>query len=196
MDIRIEKVKEGMGQTFADYFNNLDFSHEPHWAGCYCRFYFTGAGFSETDLSEWQARSGENNKNEAIDEIDNGSMSGFLAFDEDKCIGWLNANDWKALKRLHEYVSDTVGDKKVGITICYVIHPEYRNRGVATALLKGAIDDFRKQGYDAVLALPVYSKDFSPKLYRGTISMYEKFGFKRLDEFGDLGDVRVYWLDL
>lgn len=135
-------------------------------------------------------------KKEAIREIDKGNMKGFLAFDGDKCIGWLNANDWKQLKRLHEYVKDTIGTKKVGMPICFVIHPEYRNKGVATALLKESIADFRNQGYDAMLAIPIYSDDFSPKLYRGTISMYEKAGFRQMDEFEDLGDVRVYWLDL
>lgn len=142
-------------------------------------------------MKEWQSRSGEENKNEALCEIDNGCMKGFLAFDGDKCIGWLNANDWKKLKRLHEYVGEIIKDKKVAIPICYVIHPDYRNRGVASALLKAAIDDFRKSGYDAVLALPVYSKNFDPKLYRGTISMYEKAGFKQLDKFDNLGDVKV-----
>lgn len=191
MNIRIEKVKKGMGQTFADYFKDLDFAHEPHWAGCYCRFYF-----SDGDLSEWQSRTGEDNRNEAILEIDNGNMEGFLAFDEDKCIGWLNANDWRKLKRMHEYVEDTIGDKKVGIPICFVIHPDYRNYGVATALLKEAVNDFKEQGYDAILAIPVYSENFSPKLYRGTVSMYEKIGFKQMDKFKDLGDIRVCWLDL
>ena len=67
---------------------------------------------------------------------------------------------------------------------------------MATALLKESIADFRNQGYDAMLDIPIYSDDFSPKLYRGTISMYEKAGFRQMDEFEDLGDVRVYWLDL
>lgn len=31
MNIRIKKVKKGMGNTFIDYFRDLDFAHEPHW---------------------------------------------------------------------------------------------------------------------------------------------------------------------
>jgi len=191
VNIRIEKVKEGTGQTFANYFKDLDFSHEQHWAGCYCQFYF-----SDMDLKDWQSRSGEDNRNEAIKKIDSGSMNGFLAFEGEKCIGWLNANNWECLKRIREYVEPIIGDKKVGITICYVIHPNYRSKGVATTLLNAAIDDFRKEGYEAMLAIPVHSDKFSPTLYRGTISMYEKAGFRQINEFSDFGDNRVYWLDL
>jgi GNAT superfamily N-acetyltransferase len=39
-----------------------------------------------------------------------------------------------------------VKDKKVALTICFVIDPQYRNQGVATALLETAIRHYRALG--------------------------------------------------
>ncbi|MEX1378230.1 MAG: GNAT family N-acetyltransferase [Eubacteriales bacterium] len=188
MDIKITKVKKGMGKDFAEYYENLDFSHEPFYSTCFCRFYHL-----DTDMDDWKQRTGETNKKETIDAIDAGEMTGFLAYEGEKCIGWLNANHWSSYKRLHPYVSDVVGDKKVGIVICYVIHPEYRNMGVASSLLDAAIQDFKNQGFDAIMALPIKADGFSQKHYRGTVGMYEKTGFVKINEF-EYG--HVYWKDL
>ena len=188
MDIKIKKVEPGMGHTFADYYANLDFSHEPFFATCFCRFYHL-----DTDIDDWNRRTAEQNRQETIEAMDTGEMTGFLAYTGDKCIGWLNANDWRSYKRLQPYVADIIGDKKVGVVICYVIHPEHRNMGVATALLDAAIEDFKKQGYDAVMAMPVNANGFSEKQYRGTMGMYDRAGFVKVSEF-EYG--MVYWLDL
>lgn len=187
MDIKIVKLTQGMGETFTNYFDSLDFGHEPHWAGCYCRFYHND------DSVDWKLRRAEDNRPEAVAEINNGNMKGFLAFEGDKCIGWLNANNSESYMRLKEDVELVVKDKKVGIVICFVIHPDFRGMGVATKLLNAAVSDFEEQNYDAVLAMPIYSETFSPKMYRGTVSMYQKAGFEKINEFGD---VHVYWRKL
>jgi len=185
MNIKVKKLEKGMGNEFAEYFANLSFSHEPGWSGCYCRFYHM-----DNEIEEWSKRTGEENRLDAIKEIDNGHMTGFLAYTDGKCIGWLNANDWASYKRLQPYVKDTIGDQKTGVVICYVVHPEYRGMGVAKALLNAAVEDFRKNGYDAVMALPLNANEFSQRLYRGTESMYEKAGFNKVGEF-EYGQVFV-----
>ena len=187
MNLKIIKLTKGMGKEFADYFENLDFSHEPHYAGCFCRFYYDNSG-----IEEWQQRTGEHNKKEAIEEIDKGNMTGFLAYDADKCIGWLNADSSKSYKRLHEYIDEYVKGKNVAVAICYVIHPKYRSMGVAKAMLNHAISYFKNEGYDAMMVLPMNANEFSQKMYRGTVSMYEKAGFQKKGEF-DYG--QVYMLD-
>jgi GNAT superfamily N-acetyltransferase len=61
---------------------------------------------------------------------------------------------------------------------CYVIHPEYRKQGVARLLLKHAIEGFKIQDFDEVIALPVDSKLPVEMHYRGTMNMYLENGFK------------------
>lgn len=188
MNYVIKPLSPELAMVYADYLENLDFGHSPHWSTCYCRFYHTNCS-----QSRWQARTGEENRREAIEQINMGNMKGYLAFDGDKCIGWCNANNIREYIRLEDEINHIIKDKKVGCTICFVIHPQYRNQGVARLLLKQAIADFRDQGFNGVLALPVDDGGEPEKRYRGTVNMYLEFGFKVIEKDDN---VNIMWLDL
>ncbi len=188
MDYLIKPLTPQMANTFADYLGGLDFGHAPHWATCYCMFYHLACSHEE-----WQNRKGPENRAEAIAGISSGKMKGYLAFDGDKCIGWCNANDAASYVRLKNELEPVIKEKKVGSTICYVIHPDYRGQGLARQLLKVAIEDFRKEGYEAVLSLPVDASMDAQKHYRGTVNMYKQQGFREIQRHGD---VCVMWLEL
>jgi GNAT superfamily N-acetyltransferase len=184
----VKPLDSQLATTFTEYIGNLDFGHAPHWSTCFCRFYHTSCSGEE-----WRNRSGEENRLEAIEEIKNGNMKGYLAFDGEQCIGWCNANDTRQFVRLENELKSVIGDQKVGCVICYVIHPNYRKQGIARLMLKQAIEDFKAEGFDGVLALPVDVKDDPEKLYRGTINMYKDQGFKEIERDED---VSVMWLSL
>lgn len=187
MAYRIEPLRKTSANIFTDYLENIEFGHAPEWATCFCRFYHTTC-----DQDEWMMRTGETNRIEAVDAIKNGEMQGFLAFDGEKCIGWLNANDASAMVRLKDYLKPVIKEQKVGCTICYVIHPEYRGKGVARELLKVAIEHFKDSGYDAMLALPVDGGE-AEKHYRGTLNMYLENGYVEIESHDS---VKVMWLSL
>ena len=186
--MEIRRLEPELAEVFTSYLSEISFDHEPHWASCYCRFYHTVC-----PQEEWMNRSAERNKAEALDEIRNGNMKGLLAFDEGKCVGWLNANDAGAYSRLYPMIKEMVEGKKVGCTICFVIHPEYRKQGIATALLKSAVGFFKDDGYDAVLGVPFEMPDEPEKMYRGFPKMFLEQGFKNI---ANHGPVKVMWLDL
>lgn len=188
MKYTIKPLSPELAITFAEYFYSLDFGHEPHWATCFCRFYHTNCS---TD--QWSDRTGEENRLEAIEQIKAGNMKGYLAFDGDRCIGWCNANNVNQYIRLKQDIKHLVEGKKVGCIICFVIHQEYRRQGVARYLLKQAVEDFRLQGFNAVLAIPVDIKDSPDKLYRGTINMYRELGFREIERHDN---VSVVWLEI
>lgn len=188
MNYTVKPLSPDLAETFTTYLGSLDFNHAPHWATCYCMFYQTNCS-----QEEWQNRTGPENRSAAAKLIKEGSMKGYLAFAGDECIGWCNANDARQYIRLEEEMKPVIRDLKVGCVICYVIHPEYRNQGVARLLLKHALADFKAEGYDAVLAIPLDRKDEPENLYRGTVKMYTEQGFKEIQRHGDL---RVLWLDL
>lgn len=177
MNYTVRKLSPVLASTFTDYISKLDFGHAPHWSTCFCRYYHHSCSYEE-----WQKRSGNENKEEAVSEIEAGNMNGYLAFDGEKCIGWCNVNDIRQFVRLENEMKDIVKEQKIGCAICFLIHPEYRRQGVARLLLKTAVEDFREQGYDAVLALPSKAFD-SPELnYRGTMNMYIEFGFEEIEK--------------
>ena len=133
------------------------------------------------------------NKQDALKAIEDGSMKGYLAFDGDICVGWLNANDSNAYIRLTSDISHLTVGKRVGLVICFVIHPNYRRKGIATALLSRAVTDFKAEGYNAVLGIPFDSLEAPEKMYRGKMSMFTNLGFKVIQQHEN---IHVMWLDL
>ena len=188
MELTIKRLSPELGTTYCDFLSGVDFSQTPHWASCFCRFYHLNCS-----QQEWMARTLEQNRAEALREIEEGNLHGYLAFDGDTCVGWCNASDVGQLVRLREYTDELCSGKRVGCTICYVIHPDYRNQGVARMLLHRAIEDFRAAGYEAMLALPVEAENEKQKRYRGTLHMYQQEGYQELQTIDQL---HIMWLKL
>jgi GNAT superfamily N-acetyltransferase len=188
MNYTVKPLDSSNGEVFTDFLGNLDFSLTPHWATCFCRFYY-----SDCSIEEWAAKSGETNKAEALEDIRKGNMKGYLAFDGDKCIGWCSANDIVRFPRLSEDVSHLIEGKRTGCTICYVIHPEYRRQGVARLLLQYAVKDFKQKGFDHLLAFPVVADTPAETHYRGSVNMYLENGFQ---EIGNQDNVKAMLLEL
>ncbi len=180
MEYEIKALCPELAREFADYMANLDFGHEPGWATCFCRYYQTNCS-----QEKWYSRTGEENRLEAIEEIKAGNMKGYLAYDGTKCIGWCNANDVRQFLRLEDDLKHIVKNQKVGCVICFVIHPEYRNQGVARQLLRKAVEDFRMQKFDAVLAIPRENNGSRERFYRGTLNMYKELSFEEVEKDGD-----------
>lgn len=186
--ITIQSIKPGMGTAFVRYLDDLEYRHAPDWRGCYCRFYQESGSYAD-----WMARTHDQNRSAAIDAIDHLQMMGYLAFDGDLCVGWLNANQASAYPRLLDDLKPLITNKLVGLTICFVIRPEFRGQGVARSLLASAIEGFRLAGYDAAIALPIVREGDPEKRYRGTLHMYEEAGYVEIERHDSL---RILWLDL
>jgi len=184
----IKKLTPDLIDQFTSYFENIEYEHAPNWKSCYCHYYHSKCFFDE-----WKTRTSEDNKLASIQAIYDGMMTGFLAFREEKCIGWVNINNAKSYQRLEEELKPYIGEKKVALSICFVIHPDFRGQGIARALLDHAIDFYRYQGYDGMIALPIIG-DFKKELhYRGTMNMYLERGY---EEIGHNGDTKILYKKL
>ncbi|MEA4938461.1 MAG: GNAT family N-acetyltransferase [Christensenella sp.] len=184
----IRPLSPDLAETFSNYLTNLDFSNTPHWASCFCRYYQTTCSFEE-----WRNRSLETNRSEALQEIKTGNMRGYLAFDGETCVGWCNANDIVNFPRIYPDVEPFCRGKHVGCTICFLIHPLHRGKGLAREMLARAIADFRAAGFDAMLALPVETADAGQRRYRGTLHMYQQAGYRECKVEDNL---HIMWLEL
>ncbi len=188
MDYVIKALTPELATAFSDYLSGLDFSETPHWSSCFCRFYYTNCS-----NQEWINRTLETNRNEALEEITAGRMRGYLAYDGETCVGWCSANNVDHFPRIVEDLTEFCSGRRVGCTICYVIHPDYRGRGIARQLLNRAIHDFRADGFDAMIALPIESPGAEQRRYRGTLHMYQQAGYREIHTDGNL---HVMWLEL
>lgn len=157
---------------YTDMIEHLSYGHQPNWKGCYCYFYHNNLPFED-----WIKRTGEENKVASKQAVIDGTLKGFLAYKDNKVIGWINVNDAIHFHRLKTHLTPVIKDRKVALSICFIVHPDYRNQGVATTLLKHAIDVYKEKGYDTMLALPITSDRAIELNYRGTKGMYEKQGY-------------------
>jgi GNAT superfamily N-acetyltransferase len=73
------------------------------------------------------------------------------------------------------------GDESVWAVTCFVVRVGFRRRGVAAALLAGAVDEARRGGARVVEAYPVDTrgeKVSSADLYHGPLSAFTAAGFE------------------
>lgn len=120
-------------------------------------------------------------------QIETGILRGYLAYVDGMSIGWCNANDranYPAEPQYDDVPFHASAEKREKAVICFEIAPEYRMKGVATALLQQVISDAKAEGYIAVVGFPVIRDERYEWDCRGPIRLYEKAGFIKAAEQG------------
>jgi len=183
MDITIKPLTPDLIKDFLFFFDNMVFTENPHWSKCYCfSFHFTGT------QEQWTK---EENRSSAIKFINEKKMTGYLAYSNDKPVGWCNANNRLNYQRLMKYYDlvDNPKDKVCSI-VCFLISPDYRRKGIARKILEQICTDYKLRDYDYLEAYPRKGELSCEGYYRGPISLYNKFDFKIEKEYEDYYVVR------
>lgn len=109
---------------------------------------------------------------------------GLIAYVEGQPVGWCGLGPRAAMPRLvNSRTIPSVDPLPVWSIGCFVVRPGYRRRGVARALLRGAIDYARGQDAPGLEAYPIdpdgtrVSTSFG---FVGFTSMFEAAGFRRV----------------
>lgn len=183
MDISIKPLSPDLLEDYLFFFDNIVFSENPDWSICYCySFHFTGT------KEQWNK---EENRSSVIKLISENKMKGYLAYSNNKPIGWCNANNRLNYQRLIKYY-DLVGniDDKVCSIVCFLISHDHRRKGVARKLLKQIFTDYTVKGYDYLEAYPGKVELSCEGHFKGPLSLYEEFGFEIEKEYDDYYVVR------
>jgi ribosomal protein S18 acetylase RimI-like enzyme len=182
---RVVSLGAGQLDAFLDFFDRVAFTDNPGWADCYCLFYHHSS-------PEWDERSGAQNRVKAAELIRQGAMSGFLAFDRDRPVGWCNANLRSRFQRLTEDpdLRAEGTDERVLAVVCFVVAPGERRRGVARQLLAAACAAATAQGLDWVEAYPRKDAQTPAQHYHGPLALYQSEGFVICEERRDFWIVR------
>jgi GNAT superfamily N-acetyltransferase len=160
---------------------------------CYCRyFHFAGSN------NEWLLRcagDGDENRRELVDALaarsDEARGVVALAASVNDVVGWLKVAPAPAVakayeRRLYKGLPCFGGDRTgVFLIGCALVHPSYRKRGVATALVAGAVRLAPAWGARALEALPRRPKEpvSDEELWTGPISAFAKNGFVEVHAF-------------
>lgn len=145
-------------------------------AGCWCMFWRLEAGERFDDVKGPEA------KKRFKTLVMSGQAKGFLAFVDGQAVGWLSVGqrtDFAKLNRAPSLLCDDAD--QVHSLPCFFVKRGFRNQGVSTALINAAVLSLKKSGARVLEGYPVKVKGQSTGaafLYTGTVSLFEKAGFK------------------
>jgi GNAT superfamily N-acetyltransferase len=106
---------------------------------------------------------------------------GVVTYLDGEPVGWCSISPRSEIPRLESStLIRPVDDVPVWSIICVVVRSGFRQRGVTTAMLEGAVEYARSQGAPAVEAHPVDppGRMDLTMAFVGTRSMFEKVGFE------------------
>ncbi len=183
MNIKIRPLTRDLKEDYLLFFDNIIFAENPDRSKCYCYdYHFTG------DVEKCTR---ETSRSSVINLINEGKLTGYLAFDDGKPIGWCNANNRLNYQRLlkdYDYVDNP--DDKVCSIVCFLIHPDYRRQGIAQQLLDRIILDYSDKDYDYFEAYPKKEESSSEGNFKGPLELYKRYDFKVNKEYDDYYVVR------
>ena len=178
MNIEIRPLTKDLKDDYLFFFDNMIFKENPDWSICYCYdYHFTG------DVATCTR---ESNRSAVISLIRENKLTGYLAFENDKPIGWCNANNRLNYQRLlRDYDLIDNPDDKVCSIVCFLIHPDYRRQGIAQKILEKIIKDYSNTDYDYIEAYPKKGELSCAGNFKGPVELYKRFGFKINKEYDD-----------
>lgn len=185
MNISIKPLSADLLNDYLVFFDNMVFTENPDWSRCYCySFHFIGTN------EEWNK---DNNRSSVIEFIKENKMAGYLAYHDNKPVGWCNTNNRLNYQRLLKYYDliDNPNDKVCSI-VCFVINPDLRRKGIAQKILERIIVDYSSLDYDYLEAYPGKGNLSCEKLYKGPLDLYKKHQFEIVREHADYYVVRKY----
>lgn len=178
MNIVIKPLTPELADDYFDFFENRAFTDDSPYR-CYCQVFQMSRDDYQATYAETLENPGPASRREAERQITGGVLRGYLAYLGGKSIGWCNAKDradYPAIPQNDVPFHSPVANEEMGV-ICFMIAPECRGKGVATALLNRVIDDARAEGYHSVVSFPVHWEERFKWDCRGPLRMYEKAGF-------------------
>ncbi|MFL6350541.1 MAG: GNAT family N-acetyltransferase [Bryobacteraceae bacterium] len=132
------------------------------------------------------------NRREKKDLVERGCSHGVLVYAQGEPVGWCQYGPKEELPRItnsrkYRGLATESNSERVWRITCFVVDKKYRRRGVATAALKAALKAIKEKGGGLVEAYPIScweSYAFGNESTHGTVSMFEKQGFKVVAPFG------------
>lgn len=190
-DLIIKPLKPDLIKDFLNFFDNIAFSDNPKWAGCYCHFYhFPG------NMEQWREATKDQNRNATKTLIKNKIMNGFLAFVNNEPVGWCNVNSKDNYEKvpIDNESEDTIKGK-IASVVCFLIAPGYRKKGVARKLLTHATKTLKEKGFTWIEAYPRKGDLSDAHSYHGPVSLFASEDFSIVKETEDFFTMRKYLLD-
>ncbi len=154
-------------------------------ARCWCQYF-------KVDAATWKAQDVAAFERSLCDQTEaarasHGAGPGVLAYEGSEPVGWCAVEQRTAYRRilnsrLVNESRDELGADDVWFVSCFVVRVGHRRKGVASALLAGAVDHARAHGARVLEAFPLDAGPgtSSAELYHGPLSVFEAAGFETI----------------
>lgn len=171
--ITVSPLRPADLDAWLDFFDHRAFADNPEWGTCYCRAFRVAPG------EDWDAACAAGaNRAPMAAAVAEGRVQGALAWEEGRVVGWVQHGAARAFTTPFGPLFPAYqGREDVGAVICFVIAPEARGRGVARALLRGALDQLRAAGFAEVVARAAPEGDDTAHQFTGPLGLYRAEGF-------------------
>jgi len=184
MDITIKPLTPEIAADYFDFFENRAFTDDSPYR-CYCQMFQMSKSQHQVACEKYEGLDpGDASRKIAEQQIEAGILQGYLAYVDGLSIGWCNANDRANYPADPQYdvPFHTSAEKREKAIVCFEISPDYRGKGVATALLQQVIADAKSEGYVAAVGFPVMRDERYEWDNHGPMRLFEKFGFVKVLE--------------
>jgi GNAT superfamily N-acetyltransferase len=144
--------------------------------GCYCMCYRRSGKHQPAPGISYS----ESNKRALKALVDRGVVPGLIGYEKSRAVGWVSLGpreDYAKLKR--SPVMKPVDEKPAWSIVCFFVDAPARHRGVAAAMLKGAIAWAKKQRVTLLEAYPCDKprRSVDDFMWFGAKAMFDREGF-------------------
>lgn len=181
MNIEIRKLTPDLVDDYVHFFDTTPHATKKEEHKCYC-VWWCNEDYEGQDFTS----SVEKRRDYAIQYVKGDNIQGYLAYYDDRVVGWCNANTkadclkcycWRRFMGAVPTDEETAHDINVKSIFCFAIAPEMARKGIAKRFVERVCQDAVKDGFDFVEAYP--NKEFIDEAedFMGPASLYEKSGF-------------------
>jgi len=184
------KTRELSPKTWPDFVKL--FSQGNGFDFCMCMHFHRPCGLPKSEWLRTRAERGARNKRQKKALVDQGCAHGILVYAEGEPVGWCQYGPSEELPRIdnsrkYPTLAREIRGQKLWRITCFAVLKQYRDRGVASAALKAALEAIEKKGGGIVEGYPIcrwLTRAFGNESTHGTASMFKKAGFKAVAPFG------------
>ncbi len=169
-------------------FENL-FGEKGACAGCWCMYW-------RMRRKDYDLQRGSGTKKKMKNLVNNGTVPGIIAYDNNKPVGWCSVaprEDFPVLE--NSRVLKRIDEKPVWSIVCFFIQKEFRKKGLSLELLNAAITFVKMNKGKIIEGYPVEPKSGKTAdvfAWTGLASAFRKAGFKELERRSETRPIMRY----